>query len=649
MNLTLLLLLVSLLVGHGVVAPAVVASVPAVQDQQVSWDRYDVEFAIQPNGDVLVTETQAIDFQGTFRRASRDIPLDRTTAVTDVQVGEPGKPYRADSNSTNGFTVSETDDNLLRVEWFYPQTSDAKRTFVLSYRLQGALAFYDGGDQFRREAIYGNSDSPRAGVVRQATITVRFPQDAPADQVRAETNPESGAGEGRLVDPRTVVFETQNLPAERYVDIRVQFPHGMVTASPPPWQKEADQQDVYDQNTRPIVDFLLLLVGLAIPLAGLAVILMTWYTRGRDPVVSGVPPELDQPPSDLPPGLVGTLVDEQADMQDVLATLLDLARRDVLRIEEKTDPTLVGSSRDFTVTQIDPQPSGLSEYERTVLTSLLPGGTATTISAMKGRFTAHIPMFQQQLYDAVTRAGLFTANPELVRRRYRKWAKILLVVAAVGWVLSSIIFSGRASLGHVPFIALGLVGLVLAFSARAMPARTRAGALEAARWRAFGAHLSKQDRPNSDKQHEIERYLPYSVALGVDRDWLRKFQTVGAPAPHWYTGPGGSYRGGSGGLPPVIVLPGGYSGGPARGGGSSQGGSGPSGPGGGGWGIPSPGDASDSAARGAQGWSDALVDLLNTASDAMARGGGSGGWSGGGGGWSGGGGGGGGRGGGSFG
>ena len=50
--------------------------------------------------------------------------------------------------------------------------------------------------------------------------------------------------------------------------------------------------------------------------------------RGRDPRPAAVPAELDQPPSDLPAGVAGTLIDQQADVQDVLATLrLELGGR----------------------------------------------------------------------------------------------------------------------------------------------------------------------------------------------------------------------------------------------------------------------------------------------------------------------------------
>ena len=58
---------------------------------------------------------------------------------------------------------------------------------------------------------------------------------------------------------------------------------------------------------------------------------------------------LPEPPSDLPAGMVGTLVDESADMQDILASILDLARRGVLEIEEVQEPGFlgIGSKTDF--------------------------------------------------------------------------------------------------------------------------------------------------------------------------------------------------------------------------------------------------------------------------------------------------------------
>src|SRR5439155_9566308 len=61
------------------------------QEKSAAWDRYDVTLAIQPNGDVQVTETQALAFSGSFSHAFRTLGLSRSTGITDVQVSEPNQ------------------------------------------------------------------------------------------------------------------------------------------------------------------------------------------------------------------------------------------------------------------------------------------------------------------------------------------------------------------------------------------------------------------------------------------------------------------------------------------------------------------------------------------------------------------------------
>lgn len=213
---------------------------------EVSWNRYDVSLDVQPNGDLLVTETQALDFSGTFKHAFRDISLDRTTGITDVQVGEPGTPYRPGSTTPNGFTVTNTDSNSVRVDWYFPTTTNGQRTFVLSYRAHGAIRFYSGGDQLYWQAIYAD----RVGSVRAATITAHLPSDVPRDQLRAEVNPSAVAQRPTFPDARSVVFSVQNLPKQSGLEIRVQFPHGLVAGTPAPYQAQADAEDVRRRGQR---------------------------------------------------------------------------------------------------------------------------------------------------------------------------------------------------------------------------------------------------------------------------------------------------------------------------------------------------------------------------------------------------------------
>ena len=161
-----------------------------------------------------------------------------------------------------------------------------------------------------------------------------------------------------------------------------------------------------------------------------------------------------------------------------------------------------------------------------------------------------------------------------------------------------------------------------------MPQRTAHGALEAARWRAYARHLRRVgptawQSTNGHDDEQIERLLPYAVALGAEREWVTKLESVGAPMPRWMRnrppvvvmgGPMGGWGGGWGGPMGGPVGP--YGGGRGRGRVPASGGGGPGQP---------PVVGSDPLDRG----SNTLADLLNAASEVLGRGG-SGGWSGGG-------------------
>jgi uncharacterized membrane protein len=105
-----------------------------------------------------------------------------------------------------------------------------------------------------------------------------------------------------------------------------------------------------------------------------------------------------------------------------------------------------------------------------------------------------------------------------------------------------------------------------------MPSKTRKGAEEAAKWNAFERYLKDLDKRNLETvAPHFEDYLPYAIAFGIDRTWIRQMShvsTVGVPTWYYPTYRGGfygrGYRAGTplsksfgGGLPSASdVLPG---------------------------------------------------------------------------------------------
>ena len=595
--------------------------------RSVSWERFDVAIELLPDSTLRIVQTETIRFDGTFQRAFREIPLDRVSSITEVQVGEGGQPYRAGYNQPGTFAVTRS-DNALRIDWWFPPTTNATRTFELSYRVSGAIRVYAGGDQLYWVAV----PADRPGQVEASDVGVRLPEAVPDDQLKSEAY--LGGHPARSqpsVAGREVHFAAQDLPPGQDFQVRVQFPRGLVAATAPSWQAAYDRQAWYDSAVRPILNLLLLVLALLVLVGGLLGLVLRWYTAGRDPAAGPEPAELDAPPDGLPPGLVGTVVDERADLQDVLATLIDLGNRGVIRITQERDPALQGSDLDYRLELLQPQPLGLRSYEKTVIGALFGSAREVRLSQVKDRWAANIPLFESQLYAEAARQGLFAENPEQVRQRWHRGALATIVGAAVLGFLAQAALGGAANLVWLPFLALVVVGLAALFAARRMPRRTKAGVVEAARWRAFARHLAAaRKRSDEARPDEITRYLPYAVALGVDRSWLENFAAIGSPAPRWQVGNGPIIIGPGGWGFPGYYGPGPFGGpwsgagwgapGPARRGAGGEQGSGPGGLAG----------ASGGLSGGLDSASGSLSDLLNAASDALSSGGDSG-WSGGGG------------------
>lgn len=580
----------------------------------VRWDRFDVDVAVQADGALLVREVQTISFSGTLREGFRVIPEDRTTGISDVavsQITDRGEQRYTQGGSGQGtFSTSRQDDGLA-VTWQFGPASNTTLTFALSYVAHGAVRQYSAGDQVQWKAIYAD----RPGAVQAGTITVHLPTDAPSDEptalylISVSGDATREVGPGQWLDARTVRFSVPSLEARSGAEVRAQFPHGALTSAPPQWQVDADRADSLRQTLAPIVSFVALLLALVIGVGGGAMLFLRWYNSGREPAIGPTPKLLDEPPSDLPAPLAGTLVDGSADLSDAVASLVDLGEQGVLSMTD-----VPGPPSDVLVTLRRPTDDPtLRPYERVLLTALFDQGSVGSsikLSDARTRFAAAVPVLEERLHAAVATEGLFTANPKQVRTRYMVIG-LLLVVGGLGFAfLSAWLIRWAVGIIWLPGLALTLVGAATLALAQAMPRRTPRGALEAARWIAFKAHLADEQHQGAIDPH----HLAYAVAFGLDASFLRRLERVGSQAPQWYGG-------GSG---PVIIAPGGWYGGPRQ---RSSGRASDTDPSGGG---PSGGGPNGAVPPSPQGWSDALAGLLTAASAAMSSGGGSGRWSGGG-------------------
>ena len=168
---------------------------------------------------------------------------------------------------------------------------------------------------------------------------------------------------------------------------------------------------------------------------------------------------------------MGTLLDEKADPVDVTATLVDLAVRGWLRIEEVPRSNPKKKAKDWTLVQLkNKRRLAAAVRGRAAVRRSSPPSTSVKLSDLKTTFAASMAKVQDGLYDHVTASGWFRANPKYGPRP-----------------------RGTAPASRSPSSASILT--FVAFGAGAVRARARAGADRAGRSSASSSRSSARPPP----------------------------------------------------------------------------------------------------------------------------------------------------------
>jgi len=465
---------------------------------------FNSNIEIGAKGELTVLETIVVQVEG--REIKRGILRDFPTDYQDRYGRKVTVPFdvisvRREGQSENYALQRQTNGVSVRIGNASVMLPHGRHTYEIAYRTNYQVGFFDQHDELYWN-VNGNGWTFAMDEI-SADVSVR--PDLAADKIKVEayTGPFGAKGRdyrAQAVDGGASFRTTRRLAPGEGLTIVIMFPKGIIAA--PTWRQKFDRW--LGDNTGEVV-------GAAGFLVLASFLFLSWTAVGRDPRAGPAFPRYEAP-TGLGPAGVRYLDKMRCDDRCFASALLGLGQRGYMSIKET---------------------GGYYVLERTGKdVAWLPGEQAVAVLAPPPPGTRAIGPD----YDAEVKAARAQLDAALRQHYGETLFSRNTTVTGVGTALAVgivfLMFGLDAATASMIVAALAMAA-VMALALKLMPAYTREGRrlddeIEGLRQYlsvAEGDDLARMKMPPRTKE-EFAKFLPYAVALEVEKTWADAFAKV---------------------------------------------------------------------------------------------------------------------------
>ena len=310
------------------------AAVTVSADRTLVIERFEASIEVSPDGSIRVDETIEPRFTGTWNGVFRTIPVEyRTPQGLNYTLRLDVESVTDAAGQKLKYETSR-ERHYRKLKIWVPGAVDATRIVKLRYRVSNALRFFDEHDE-----LYWNVTGDEWEVpIESVSAIVRLPAGATGVRATAFRGAYGSTERSDVsVESDGVHVQTsRGLGMREGLTLVVGWNPGVVHR---PTTVEKGAEAVYSN------------LPLAIPPLIFLGMLALWRKRGRDPELAPIATQYE-PPANMTPAELGTLIDGKPDMRDITASIVDLAVRGYLHIAETQNERFFGlmSSKDYSFT-----------------------------------------------------------------------------------------------------------------------------------------------------------------------------------------------------------------------------------------------------------------------------------------------------------
>lgn len=520
--------------------------------QEVSYDLTDVtaEAQIRSDGSLEFQERYSLDVD--FMNGVYMLVDYGEGTVTDYKVGvvdQNNGQINYLTESMNGLpgTFRTTDDGqIMRFQVFHPAENESV-DFIFEYKIANLITNYLDTAELNRKLIGEN-------ISESFNYSARIYLPGLVDNTNDFRAWAYGPGNGQVSLGATetqsfIDIEVVNNPANQFIEVHSIFPTSLTPNNQNLLEKNVKDQIIDEANAQVEADreayqqqmLIRGLGALALVIFGplMTLIAGIYYFRHRrklNPQPANIPEHIYSLPEDITPAIMATSVlRKKPTADDFSATIIDMARKGYLKIEEvEREKRGLFSRKSASTVKISPaleaiDLTDLQKHERYVYEYLMPDNQPVLLSDIEEAINKS-STFKKQQYRKWTQ---FSNYVEVVGEKHRNSPKqngraqalavLAVIIAALILAPAILLILDSQFMDFLPYLIGALIiNLIIAFIIMvftiAKPIRTYEEDRRQKEWKAFANML---ENIGNFRMRDIaslplwEEYLAYAVSLDV--------------------------------------------------------------------------------------------------------------------------------------
>ena len=492
-----------------------------------------IEAQILNDASMNVTEKITVYFNGKWNGFYINIAQSNNNVISDIIVSENNQPYKFNQGSKYGppgTYLTKKDNDKIIVDWSI-NAENQQRIFVVSYKVSNAVKIHNDIAEFYRKFISATNKHN----IDDVSIKITLP-NASQSYIKGKDIKIWGHGplngEIKFLDDNQVVLSSEDFNANQFLEARIIMPTALFNNVPSMvyTNKNALEEILKEEskwaseaNNKRMMVKLEIILSILLVFATIILTAYLWIKYGKNHKTVFNGEYCRELPAEYTPAELSVLWNfDKIKAQDITATILDLARRKFLKIDEEKseEKNIIWKNKIITrykVSILNPTANNLKQHEQ----FLLDYFRQHLASVEQTFYIDEIESFSKNHKKSFYKFWLYWQEAVRIETEQYKFFEppsnmpvVTLISGLIIFILGCIVIQEQRFLGSGLIISGAILGLV----PRLFKRHTTEGREDFVKWRAFKNFLT--DFSEMEK-HEIpsliiwEHYLVYAVTLGV--------------------------------------------------------------------------------------------------------------------------------------